>query len=475
MIARRCRLGRPSLRPASAGRSRCCPPGGPVRYHRRPVHVIAPAEQAWPRSAITRSSPCSPAWRGCRWAAVARLPGPGRISAPHRGNRGAGRAFSPLASGHGPSSREMVVPFRLRQAGRGIAAGGTAEVTAASQRGATGPGGPGEGCVPVPRRALAGGPERGVGLLAPGAGQPAEGIDAPASIDRAGPGVGLAERCRIGMPGDARAHLAPHDRHPQLITDHSPHGSPGRASGRGRGGGPGRDSGGSGPVWGGGRGWGGGPGAGFGPGTAVGWLGTAMAGRHSIARACRHGAGIASRLGMARAGPHAIAVAGRHGIASAGWLCIARAGGVGTFAVPELGEPVVHLKHGGVAWPDHGLHVGPPVEPGTSRAAGGGLPWGRTRRPLRVLPAGSGGKRGGPWSCRAAALALSLFKAPGLTVSGFGLFTVPALNHGRIKMRLMLGLFMSFRDMACGQFPIPLDAQGAGRVLPVGSPFTSAA
>jgi len=56
-----------------------------------------------------------------------------------------------------------------------------------------------------------------------------------------------------------------------------------------------------------------------------------------------------------------------------------------------------------------------------------------------------------------------------------GLFTVPALNHGRINTRLMLGLFMSFHSVACGQFPDSLDAQGAGRILPVGSPFTSAA
>ena len=59
--------------------------------------------------------------------------------------------------------------------------------------------GPGEGHVPVPHRDRAGGPEAGVTLLAPGAGQPAEGVDGPARIDRAGAGVGFAERCRIGM------------------------------------------------------------------------------------------------------------------------------------------------------------------------------------------------------------------------------------------------------------------------------------
>jgi len=38
----------------------------------------------------------------------------------------------------------------------------------------------------------------------------------------------------------------------------------------------------------------------------------------------------------------------------------------GTFPrhlVPQLGEPVVHLDHADVVWPDPGLHVGPPVEP----------------------------------------------------------------------------------------------------------------
>src|SRR5271157_3386463 len=98
--------------------------------------------------------------------------------------------------------------------------------------------GAGEGHVRVPHRDRSGGPEPGVTLLAPGAGQPAEGVDAPAGTDRAGAGVGFAERCRIGIPADARAHLAPHDRHPQLITDHSPHRRPGRASRRGPGSGP---------------------------------------------------------------------------------------------------------------------------------------------------------------------------------------------------------------------------------------------
>ena len=331
----------------------------------------------------------------CRLAAAASPPGPGRIQDRAEGMEVPAGFPAYLPACMGLIGRGIVVPFQVRPAGRGIAAGSAARVMAASQRGAAGGAvaghggdrdGIGEGHVPVPHRDRAGGPEPGVALLAPGAGQPAEGVDAPAGIDRAGAGVGFAERCRIGMPADARAHLAPHDRHPQLITDHSPRRGPGRASGRGWGSGPGRDSGGSGPGGGGGRGWSNGPGEGFWPGTAGSWPGAAMTGRHGVARAGSwHGADIAGRLGVARASWHAIAIAGRHGVARAtgaraNGLGLARAGGLGTFAVPKLGEPVVHLKHAGVLWPDLGLHVGPPVELVVSRAGAGDLPWGRSRR-----------------------------------------------------------------------------------------------
>ena len=354
----------------------------------------------------------------CRLAAAASSPGPGRIQDHAEGMEVPTGCSAYLPAGTGLIGREIGVPFRLRPAGRGVAAGSAARVTAASQRGAAGGAvaghggdrdGAGEGHVPVPHRDRAGGPEPGIALLAPGAGQPAEGVDAPAGIDRAGAGVGFAERCRIGIPGDARAHLAPHDRHPQLITDHSPRRGPGRASGRGRGGvpgrdsgrgrggGPGRDSAGSGPGWGsgrGGRGRGDGPGEGFWPGTAGSWPGADMAGRHGVAGAGRHGADMAARLGVARAWHAiaiAIAIAGRHGVARAtgaraNGLGLARAGGLGTFAVPKLGEPVVHLKHAGVLWPDLGLHVGPPVELVVSRAGAGDLPWGRSRRPAAARP-----------------------------------------------------------------------------------------
>ena len=256
----------------------------------------------------------------CRLAAAASSPGAGRIQDHAEGMEVPTRFSAYLPAGAGLIGREIVVPFQLRPAGRGVAAGSAAGVTAAWQRGAASGavaghggdrGGPGGGHVPVPHRDRSGGPEAGVTLLAPGAGQPAEGVDAPAGIDRAGAGVGFAERCRIGMPGHARAHLAPHDRHPQLITDHRPHRSPGRASG------PGRDSGGSGPGGPGGRGWSDGPGEGFWPGAAGSWPGADRAGRHGVARPGRDGADIAGRLGATGASWHTIAIAGRHGVARA--------------------------------------------------------------------------------------------------------------------------------------------------------------
>ena len=93
--------------------------------------------------------------------------------------------------------------------------------------------------------------------------------------------------------------------------------------------------------------------------------GTDIAGRHGIAGASWHGRDIAGRHGIARASWHGTDIAGRHGVARTGGLGMARAG-LGTFAVLKLGEPVVHLKHAGVLWPDLDLHVEPSVavEPG---------------------------------------------------------------------------------------------------------------
>src|SRR5208337_3427153 len=262
-----------------------------------------------------------------------------------------------------------------------------------------GPGGPGHGRVPVPRHDRARDPEARVGLLALRAGQPAEGVDAPASTDRAGARVALAERGAIGMPGNAGTQLAPHDRHPQLITDHSPHSGPGGRSA---------------------------PGEGFGPGAAL---------------------GAGSWPGIA---------AGRHPAASAGLL--------GGAVVPQLGEPVVHLEHAGVVWPDPDLHVGPPLVPKVSvvqprmTCSGAGACTGMTDRGrrLRVLGVpGSGAASGASTvmpgdypSTRGTRPAVSQrlvcpgrrppplrlpspFQAPGLTVFRF--------KHSRSRLRITAG------------------------------------
>jgi hypothetical protein len=91
------------------------------------------------------------------------------------------------------------------------------------------------------------------------------------------------------------------------------------------------------------------------------------------------------------------------------------------------------------------------------------------------MPSGSGGKRGRPWACRSAAARPSRSKRPGSPVSGFGPFTVATQNHSRINMRSKSGLFTDFRGMTCGQFRIPLHAQGSVHILPVKRTFTSAA
>src|SRR5208337_4489010 len=83
---------------------------------------------------------------------------------------------------------------------------------------------------------------------------------------------------------------------------------------------------------------------------------------------------------------------------------------LGGAVVPQLGEPVVHLEHAGVVWPDPDLHVGPPLVPKVSvvqprmTCSGAGACTGMTDRgggcvswasQAPVLPAGH------PRSCRA--------------------------------------------------------------------------
>jgi hypothetical protein len=128
------------------------------------------------------------------------------------------------------------------------------------------------------------------------------------------------------MPGDAGTYLAPHDRHAQLITDHSPHSSPNVLDGR--------------SVL---------------DGRRALRRGTALGGGRALRRGRALGGGRALRRGRALGGGFWPGIgAGRHTAALAGRL----------YAVlPQLGEPVVHLEHAGVVWPDLDLHVGPPLEP----------------------------------------------------------------------------------------------------------------
>src|SRR5450631_3501977 len=118
----------------------------------------------------------------------------------------------------GPSRRSLVADGRS-----GAAVACPAGRTHRAVTGRGGPGGHGHGRGPVPQHDRAGGPEGHCGLLALRAGHPAECVDPPSGLDGPGPVVGLAERGRIGVPGNAVAHLAPHDRHPQLVPDQRPH------------------------------------------------------------------------------------------------------------------------------------------------------------------------------------------------------------------------------------------------------------
>ena len=160
-------LARPAV--SAAGISQRCPPGMtgalpslPGRCHRASrigVCRFCDHQVLAGLTGLTR----------CRLAAAASSPGSDRIEDRTAGMGGTGRVSGVSASGHGLIGRGIVVPFQLRPAGRGVAAGSAAGVTAAARRGWD-PGGPGDGRVPVPRHDRAGGPVAGVVLLALGAG-----------------------------------------------------------------------------------------------------------------------------------------------------------------------------------------------------------------------------------------------------------------------------------------------------------------
>jgi len=170
VMAATCRSpGRPSPRPASASGSRRCPPGmtgalpsPPGRCHRAcriGVCRFCDHQVLAGLTGLTR----------CRLAAAASSPGSDRIEDRTAGMGGTDRVSGVSAAGHGLIGRGIVVPFQLRPAGRGVAAGSAAGVTAAARRDWD-PGGPGDGRVPVARHDRAGGPVAGVVVLASGAG-----------------------------------------------------------------------------------------------------------------------------------------------------------------------------------------------------------------------------------------------------------------------------------------------------------------
>jgi len=225
-------------------------------------------------------------------------------------------------------------------------------------------GGPGDGCVPIPGHDLISGPEVGIGLQALGAGQPAKGVDAPAGIDRASASVGLAERCGMGVPGNARPHLTPHDRHSQLIADQGSHGTWGAGSGPGSGHGLGpgsRLSAGGGIGASGGLGPGSRPGAGGCRLSAGGRLSASgdrlSAGGSLSPGSLGLGSGLSPGSGLGTNFWPRIAARRRPGVAITGR--------VGTAILSECGKPAVRLKpvavlgSTSVVWPDLDLHVGP--------------------------------------------------------------------------------------------------------------------
>ena len=128
----------PSPRPVSASASRCRTPGmtgalpsPPGQCHRgsRTGACTFPGHQIL---AVL------PVLARCRLAAAASSPGAGRIQ-DHAEGMEVPTGFSAyLPAGVGLVGREIVVSFQLRPAGRGVAAGSAAGVTAAWQRGAAG-------------------------------------------------------------------------------------------------------------------------------------------------------------------------------------------------------------------------------------------------------------------------------------------------------------------------------------------------
>ena len=161
--------GLPSPRPASACGSWRCPPGMPGALPSPPGRCHRASRIGVCRFCDHQVLAGLTGLTRCRLAAAASSPGSDRVEDRTAGMGGTGGVSGVSASGHGLIGRGIVVPFQLRPAGRGVAAGSAAGVMAAARRGWD-PGGPGDGRVPVPRHDRAGGPVAGVVLLALGAG-----------------------------------------------------------------------------------------------------------------------------------------------------------------------------------------------------------------------------------------------------------------------------------------------------------------
>jgi hypothetical protein len=218
------------------------------------------------------------------------------------------------------------------------------------------------------------GPELAAALLASGARHPAERIHSPSGCDRTGADVGFAERSGIGMPGNTETHLAPHNRHSQLIADHRPRGN--RYAGaivsarHGPSAGTGLD---------------------VGPGL--------RAGMGRGGKDLNPGVRPVRRSGGGRFRPRSVGADGPRGMVSRP--------SPGVAAVAQFGKPVAHLEHAGVLWPNVGLHLSPFLGQGSAPASLFALStWhcAHRRAPVRFGVPGSGDARHGRLRSRRAAI-----------------------------------------------------------------------
>jgi hypothetical protein len=182
------------------------------------------------------------------------------------------------------------------------------------------------------------------------------------------------------MPGNAGSHLAPHNRHPQLVTDHRPRGDL--------------------------------------------WTATRLSARHgpSTGTGLDAGTGLCASAGL---GGKDLNLGESPVQCSSGGLRLRAAGVAGRRLTPSLplavavvaqfGKPPAHLEHAGVIWPNVGLHLSPSFPQGVSAEQ---PPF--TCRPGRTPRCGSTGRPlyvgcARPWWCpsRLAATGRAAVMPPG--------------------------------------------------------------